>query len=189
LPKIELPTNINVAPGLELRLLRAEDAESLFALTESNRARLRVWLPWLDYVRTPADSAQFIAGAAARHAAGEELTLGLFSDRSLSGIVGTHAIDWTNCATTLGYWVGREAEGRGLTTAACSALLRVLFEGLELNRVGIHCATGNPRSQAVAKRLGFREEGIAREAERLYGLYVDHAVFSMLRREWERLNL
>jgi ribosomal-protein-serine acetyltransferase len=139
-------------------------------------------------VRGSADSTQFIAGTAARHVAGEELTLGLFSDGGLAGIVGTHAIDWANRATTLGYWVGRETEGRGLTTAACSALLRVLFERLELNRVGIHCATGNPRSQGVAKRLGFQEEGVRREAEWLYDHYVDHAVFSMLRKEWEQRN-
>jgi len=186
LHKVDLPTSIVVSSGVELRLLLPGDVEPLFALTEANRTRLRDWLPWLDHVRTPADSGQFIATAAARHAAGEELTLGLSHDGGLAGIIGTHFIDWANRTTTLGYWVAREAEGRGLATAACSALLRVLFGDLELNRVGIHCATGNSRSQAVARRLGFQKEGIVRDAERLYDHYIDHVVFSMLRREWEQ---
>lgn len=182
--KQELPSRILVSPEVELRLLQPGDAEVLFELTGANRGRLREWLPWLDYVREPADSANFIQTATARHDAMEELTLGLFVGGKLAGVVGTHGIDWTNRKTTLGYWVGSEAEGRGLVTAACSALLQVLFQHLGLNKVGIYCATGNPRSNAVAKRLQFREEGVLREAEWLYDHFVDHAVYSLLRSEW-----
>jgi len=184
LAKQELPSGIPVSPGVELKLLRPEDSDALFALTDANRARLREWLPWLDYVRQPSDSRGFIETAVARHAASEELTLGLFVEGRLAGVIGTHAIDWANRKTTLGYWIGSEFEGRGLIAASCAVLLGVLFDRLGLNRVGIHCAAGNPRSQGVAKRLRFREEGILRDAEWLHDHFVDHAVFSMLGPEW-----
>jgi ribosomal-protein-serine acetyltransferase len=50
----------------------------------------------------------------------------------------------------------------------------------------IHCATGNTRSSAVPKRLGFTFEGTLREAQLLDGRYVDLDVYSMLRREYHK---
>jgi ribosomal-protein-serine acetyltransferase len=44
----------------------------------------------------------------------------------------------------------------------------------------VAAATDNHPSLAVIRRLGFRFEGIAREAERCNGRWLDHAVFGML---------
>jgi ribosomal-protein-serine acetyltransferase len=46
------------------------------------------------------------------------------------------------------------------------------------------CATENEKSCAVPERLGFRREGIERQAEWLYDHFVDHAVYSALASEW-----
>jgi ribosomal-protein-serine acetyltransferase len=61
------------------------------------------------------------------------------------------------------------------------------FSGLKLNRVEIACATENKKSQAIPKRLGFTEEGIARQAEWLYDHYVDHIVYGLLASDWKCL--
>jgi ribosomal-protein-serine acetyltransferase len=58
---------------------------------------------------------------------------------------------------------------------------------LRLNRVGIEAAPNNPRSRALAERLGFREEGVLREAERFADDdYRDLVLYSMLASEWSR---
>ena len=71
-------------------------------------------------------------------------------------------------------------------TKACRTLITYAFTELGLNKVEICCATENIRSCAIPKRLGFKQEGILRDAEWLYNHFVDHAVFGMLAREWQR---
>ena len=45
-----------ITDSLRLRPLRLADTDELFALTEANRAYLRQWLPWLDTVKSAADT-------------------------------------------------------------------------------------------------------------------------------------
>ena len=61
-----------------------------------------------------------------------------------------------------------------------------LFEDLELNRVEIRCATGNRRSCAIPRRLGFRKEGIIVQGQWVSGRPVDLAVYGILRSEWKK---
>jgi ribosomal-protein-serine acetyltransferase len=47
----------------------------------------------------------------------------------------------------------------------------------------IQCGVGNRRSSAVARRLGFTLEGIARRAQLLHGEFIDLEVWSLVRPE------
>ncbi len=170
---------------LELRQLVPADAGELFALTEANREHLRRWLPWLDTVKAPADTLAFIHATMRQAADRQGFNAGILCGGSLAGIIGHHRISWPNRSTSRGYWLDRGHEGRGIMSAACRAIVRHAFEDLGLNRVEIRCATGNTRSCAIPERLGFRREGLLREAEWLYDRFVDHVVYALLRREWD----
>jgi RimJ/RimL family protein N-acetyltransferase len=52
-----------------------------------------------------------------------------------------------------------------------------------LNRIEAHVAPANRRSCRVVEKLGFKREGLARELELVAGRYLDHAQYSLLRRE------
>ncbi|WP_242967796.1 GNAT family N-acetyltransferase [Tepidibacter mesophilus] len=43
----------------------------------------------------------------------------------------------------------------------------------------------NVKSRAIPQRLGFKNEGVLREAEWLYNHYVSHVVYGMLDNEWD----
>lgn len=67
------------------------------------------------------------------------------------------------------------------------AVLADVDTALFIDWVVIAAATGNQRSRAVPERLGFKFEGMLRECEELYGTFVDHAVYSQLRAEFDAL--
>ena len=169
----------------DLRLLQPYHAEALFALTDANRAHLRTWLPWLDHVKSVADSENFIKGVMRQFGENNGFQTGIWYQDQLAGVIGYHAIDWTNRSTALGYWLGESFQGHGLMTRAARALTTYALVDLSLNRIDIRCALGNRRSCAVAVRLGYTHEGIVRQAEWLYDRFVDHNVYAMLAQDWE----
>jgi ribosomal-protein-serine acetyltransferase len=69
-------------------------------------------------------------------------------------------------------------------TDACRAVVAFLLGEMNLNRVTIHCAKENEKSCAVARRLGFTEEGLAREAQLLHGKFHDLRCFAMLKKDF-----
>jgi ribosomal-protein-serine acetyltransferase len=170
-----------------LRPLCAEDASELFAITDANRKHLRAWLPWVDVVLVEADSAAFIEATSAQREEGRGPTFAILRDSAIVGIAGFRPIDRVNRVGEIGYWLAAAAQGYGTMTECCRFLVRYAFLTLDLNRVEIAAATGNHRSRAIPERLGFKFEGVLREREELYGNFVDHALYSQLRAEFDAL--
>ena len=171
--------------GAELRLLQPFHAEHIFKVIERNRARLRQWLPWVDNIRCVSEEEKFICNSLGRFATNGAFQCGIFMGDVFVGAIGLHTIDHANRKVELGYWLDAAHEGRGLMTSACRTIVDHAFGALGLNRVTIYCAVENARSRAVAERLGFKLEGIARQSEWLYDHFVDWALYSMLALEWK----
>jgi ribosomal-protein-serine acetyltransferase len=176
---------VTLIGGARVRLLEERDAVEIFAVVDRERAYLREWLPWVDGTAVAGDTLAFIQTATQQFADNDGLTAGIWSDGEFAGTIGTHKIDWLNRKVEIGYWLAPRFQGRGIVTDACRALLGHCFHEWKLHRVEIHCATGNARSCAIPLRLGFRLEGVLREAQLLSGRYHDLNVYSVLANEWE----
>jgi ribosomal-protein-serine acetyltransferase len=173
---------------IELRSLDEPDAGELFDLIDRNRDHLRAWLPWVDATRTVDDTRTFIRTARDQEREGDGFQAGIWYRGDLAGVIGYHRIDWPRRRVALGYWLGKEFEGKGIMTRACGALVDHALRELSLDRVEIRAATRNVRSRAIPLRLGFDEEGVVRRAEWLYDHFVDHVVYAMSRGRWEERN-
>lgn len=176
--------NLDLKGGAHLRMLDGHEAAALFALTEKNRPHLRQWLPWLDLNTQPEDTQRFVDGARERYANRESVEAGLFSANQLVGMVSFNTLDWASRCGVIGYWLDADSQGQGLVTRACRALIAHGFDELDLNRIEIRCATGNVRSRAIPERMGFTCEGTLRQVEWLYDHFEDHALYALLRTEW-----
>ncbi len=177
---------IDLGEGLSLRALDDADAEELFTLIETNRAHLAAWMPFVGQTRGVADSLAFIRAARRQYEDNRGMQLALLQGKQIIGVAGFHAIDWTRKSTSIGYWLAADRQGAGTMTAAVCALLDHAFDGWLLNRVEIRAGVLNSRSRAIPQRLGFREEGVLRSAERIGTRVIDHAVYVMTAREWKR---
>ena len=161
-------------------------AEPTFELIDNNRVHLKTWLPWVDFMQSAENFRNFIQGAKQRIADKQEVSYMILHEGKVAGRVGLYYIDHQNKIASIGYWLGEEFQGKGIVTKACQEILKQGFTELGLNRIEIKCATGNQKSQAIAKRLGFTKEGILRQAELVNGKFHDLYLYSLLKQEWEK---
>lgn len=164
----------------EIRILEERHAETLLALIEQNRER-HLEIPQLFSLE---EAREAIRRDLTLFAQNKGLGVGIWHRGDFAGSVRYHEIDWENRSTEFGYWLGSEFEGKGLITKVCEVMITHAFETLKLNRIVIICDTANPKSGAVAERLGFIKEGVLRQAEWLKDCFIDQFVYSLLADEW-----
>jgi ribosomal-protein-serine acetyltransferase len=170
---------------VELRSVADEDTIPLRLLIDRHRNYLREWLPWVDQSRSLDDVRAFIRGSMQQAAENNGFSTVILNGGKIAGVLGVHQISWLDRATSIGYWLAPEFQGRGIVTRACSAVLAHLFQDLGLHRVEIRCASGNRKSCAIAERLGFRHEGILRDCQWINDRFHDLNVYGLLSHEFK----
>lgn len=169
--------------GVELHRLDATHVDPLYGIVVAERAHLARWLPWAQS-STREDIAEFVRRTIEQHDSGQGVQTAIVVDGQVAGVIGVHGISWANGSTSIGYWLSELYEGRGIMTAAVRAYTEHAFRNWKLQRMELRAAVENRRSRAVAERLGFLEEGILRQAERVGKRYHDLVVYSALSGDW-----
>ena len=165
---------------IELRMLGLEHAYALYTLVDENRQHLREWLPWIDQTQSVENTKEFIQLTLKQYVDNNGIQAGIWVKGQLAGVIGYHMFNWQHKYTSIGYWLGEGYQGKGIMTKACETFINYAFDTLDMNRIEIRCASGNYRSQAIPKRLGFKEEGRIRCGEWLYDHYVDHIIYGLI---------
>jgi len=95
---------------------------------------------------------------------------------------------WTRRATTadVGLAIGEKGFWqKGYGTEVTELLLKEAFEQLNLHRVGWWTFADNTASIALAKKMGFKEEGRVRDSVFFDNKYHDSVVLGILKEEYE----
>ena len=175
---------------IELVLMDNKYIGELHSLINSNRPHLRKWLPWVDETSTEKEVGDFIEMTKNQYISNNGFQAGIIYNDKLVGVIGYHLINWRNKATSIGYWLAEGYQGKGIMLRATKAMIDYAIYHLHLHRIEIRCGEENNKSRAIPITLGFKVEGIIRDAEWLYDHYVSHVVYSILADEWyERVKL
>lgn len=162
--------------------------EAYQALLVANYQRLARWFPGaFDTPPTLEGTRADLERGGQAWLEGSQLPLAITvkaeTGRLLAGWVNL-LIDVQARSAEVGYWLDAGFEGRGLVTRAVTAVLDHAFGPLGLHRVELQTTADNARSQRVAQRLGFTQEGVLREAAAFPTERRDVVVHGLLAREW-----
>jgi ribosomal-protein-alanine N-acetyltransferase len=167
-----------------LRPMRAKDWRSWSRLRLSSRDFLVPWEPtWPADALTRHAYRRRVRAQIAESRQGLGYTLHIFrhQDHALLGAITLGQIRRGVALTaTLGYWIGEPHARQGYMAEAMELVMRFAFRELGLHRLEAACLPSNEASQALLKRLGFREEGMARGYLRIAGEWRDHLLFARL---------
>ncbi len=160
----------------------ANDGPELWDAVDGSRWHLERWLPWVPYNSTPDASLRYAEACASDWDAGRAVRFAIRDRTSaaLLGVIGLDSCVHLHRSCELGYWLRREATGRGMMTEAARACVDFAFGRMGVHRMRCAAATDNMPSLRVIGRLGFRFEGIARQAEFVGARWLDHALFARL---------
>ncbi|WP_394685274.1 GNAT family N-acetyltransferase [uncultured Microbacterium sp.] len=112
----------------------------------------------------PADAETFVGLTRAWWAEGSEATWAVRLEGRLVGMVGLAKLP--TGGPEIGYWISSSVRGQGLATEAAAALVDWGFapEQPAVQRIEWRAVVGNLGSARVARALGFRYEGLLRQA-------------------------
>jgi ribosomal-protein-serine acetyltransferase len=162
--------------------IEAGDGPELWETVDGSRWHLERWLPWVPFNNTPEASQRYAEACAADWDAGRAVRFCVRDrqSRQLLGVVGLDSCVHLHRSCELGYWLRLDATGRGLMTEAAQTCAEFALRRMSVHRIRCAAATDNYPSLRVISRLGFRFEGIARQAEFVGSRWLDHAVFARL---------
>ena len=81
----------------------------------------------------------------------------------------------------IGYWLGEEFWGRGITTDALIAVSDYAFSRFNLCRLFAHVFEGNEASARVLEKAGYAFEGRMRKSVTKEGKTIDQLMYAMVR--------
>lgn len=179
------PSRIPLAHAQLIRR-NMKDVYAAFDCIDSDRERLREFLPWVDSNKSAEDQVWYVGECAKDWDAGKLFDFGIHTvDEEFAGAIGIHNIAWDHHRCELGYWLHQKYEGQGLISSSVQALEKILFD-LGFNRIEIRCDPRNTKSAGVPTRNGYRFEGILHQDVMFSGQFRDSAVYAKLSSDLKR---
>lgn len=111
---------------------------------------------------------------------GEALTMVIEPDNRIAGLVSIGGVQrGAMSLANLGYWIGEEWAGVGVTSLAVASVIDLVIGELGLHRLEINIRPENGPSLALAHGLGLRREGLRVRYMCIAGQWRDHEGFAV----------
>ena len=173
-PPLRIATDL---PCVFLRRWQAGDKADLVTHA-NNRAVWRNLTETFPHPYTPADADFWISFSNQPSAS---LHLCIEVDGRAAGGIGLIAGEGVSARTArFGYWLGEIHWGKGIGTAAASAMVSHARTHLAFARLEAMVFAWNPRSMRLLERIGFTREGVLRRSVCKDGQLTDGVMYALL---------
>ena len=165
-----------------------EMAEVIFKAVDACREHLRPWCPWEKKDDSVESCMKYLKEKVSKTESGERVEYGIFIKESNTYIGNIQVFDISkeNHHGEIGYWLVKDATGKGYMSEALKVLEKECFIGLKFHRIQLKCDAINKTSAKVIKSCGYTYEGMLREDT--YDEYrermSDTSIFSKLLNEY-----
>ncbi len=169
---------------IALKLAHPGQAEELFNLLERERGTLEEFVPWVAETQSLPATQRFLRESDLFNQGGQKLISLIYWQGLLAGSIGLLRINRQHRSAEMGYWLGKEAEGRGIMSTAARLLVTYIFEHLPIHRLEIRIPSPNVRAQRIPHVLGFQHEGTLRQGAFHHGQFLDIELYALIRTDW-----
>ena len=167
--------------GYDIRPLSIDDAPGLAAAYSRNRDHLAPWDPRRTehFFTEEGQHADAVAKLDGARLGQQDPWLLVHGDEIVGRVNLSNIVRGVLQSATVGYWTDREHTGRGLATAAVGFALRRATE-IGLHRVEAGTLVHNTASQAVLRKCGFAQYGVAERFLFIAGAWQDHNLYQRI---------
>lgn len=177
---------IDIDDDLRIELMGMHHVKELYELIIKNKDELKVRLPWASTVKSLEDEEEAIKKVIKDYATKGDLHTPIFYKDKMIGTVSLVKRKRLGLIHgDVGYWLDKDYQGRGIVTKVSAKMLDIGFKVFNLGKITLHCATNNPKSCNVAKRLGMKLDGTLRAEGEVNGVLEDIMVYSILKSEYK----
>ena len=164
---------------VRLRTLNISDAKAIYEYLKDGEVSKWTLIPQ-PYKRI--DALKFVLKSQYKRMLKKEYVFGIILKETnhLVGVISLLNINWSNKNAELGYWLGKEYWGRGLTTEAIDLILNFAFKELNLHRIYAYVFEENIASRRVLEKNSFKLEGMRRGVKYLRNKWRNDLMFGIL---------
>ena len=175
-------TGRTLAGGVQIRVLKASDAELMCAAYRRNRDHLAPWEPLRAEEFFTVDGQMVsVQSKLALFIEGSDIPWVLIDGERIVGVMTLSGIvRGPFLSAHLGYWVDRDYNGRGIGSAAAAFAVDAARDELGLHRLQAATLQHNAASRRILDRSGFTEIGVAPAYLKIAGSWQDHLLFQRI---------
>ena len=172
-------SNVRIDIGdWQIRSYRPDDAESLAAAADNRK----IWRNMNEGFPNPYTLADANGWIALTRQESPERNFAIASGTEVIGGIGLKLRDDVfHRSAEIGYWLGEHFWGRGIATAALSALTDYAFEQFDLIRIDAGVFEWNPASCRVLEKAGYVREARLRKSVVKDGQVIARFLYAKLR--------
>ena|SRR5215217_2137080 len=165
---------------INLREITVDDAKTIVNLTDYEIAKYLYEVP---YPYRIDDALNFIKSSYDNFKSHKAITFGieyknmLESKPLLVGTIGIKDIDYVKKKANIGYWIGKQYQGKGIATECVKLVVNYAFDVLKLKEISAYVFPNNNPSIRVLEKNGFVKTRKVNEYHPLSNRYRNSLIF------------